>query len=633
MLGVEPMKHRIVALGLWALACSEGARGVPAGPGGQPEVSAGEAIRGAPASSPSPVGEAPSAMSEAPAGESDVSVEGGAGSGVPQAEALDVAPALAPGSDASEPASDGAASESAPGSEASESEGDPTAAASDMPAAEDATALDQTPVGDAPADETPIGDARADETPIGETPASDAIASLDETAAEDAPELDSDAPTVTVSFTFDDTNGEQAEAAAILEQHGLRGTFYVNSPQLHRAAAGSSGPLSIAEVLEMQARGHDIGGHTLGHLSLTDVPEVERVREIVGDRAQLMQLGIDARSFAYPYGHVEADDPALGRPVLEIARESGYTSARDTNGFVLDNCATGPESLPPTDPFDVISVRSVNEPPEGEALRVPGDSADTLLGWVDRAASCGGGWLPLVFHHLNADCAGLAQSYCFDFAELDRLAAALATGTRCSTDEDGVCYRVQVATVSDAIGVTELAPANEVGGLRNPSLERMLASGDTECIRRTGASDDAVFSRSEIANTGAFSERLELSDPVEEPAEIGVERDYGECAVFATPGHAYDFSLHYRAEPADELPTLRFVTYRLTADYEWVAWERGVAFTARAPGEWVSLGFTTEAVPSDTIAMSFGVRQESAGVINVDDFDSVPLGPVETSGD
>ena len=514
--------------------------------------------------------------------------------------------------------------------------------------------LAPTPELGAPATSTPAasspeapGSVPLDAVPLDPVPmdaemvAADAPPTAAETPVE-PPTIADDAPTVTVSFTFDDTYGPQLDAASILDAHGLRGTFYVNSPELHRGSARvranpeSDGPLTIAEVLDMQARGHDIGGHSLGHLSLTSVPESERIREIMGDRAQLLQLGIEARSFAYPYGHVEADDPELGEPVLEIARASGYSSARDTNGFDLDDCETGPESLPPADPFLLISTRSVNEPSDGAESRTPPDTAETLLGWVDRAATCGGGWLPLVFHHLHADCLGPdapEASYCFDFGELDALAAALATGYRCPDGASGGCYRIQVETVSRAIGVSELAPAPAVAGLRNPSLERTLDSGATECIRRTGESASAVFSRSELANEGVASERLEIAAPFEEAAEIGVERDFGACSIFAQPGQTYQLSLHYRAEPEGEPPTLRFVTYRLTSDYAWVAWESGAELSARSPGEWVRLELTTESVPEDTIAISFGLRQESAGAINVDDFDSVPLGVIGASDD
>jgi hypothetical protein len=447
---------------------------------------------------------------------------------------------------------------------------------------------------------------------------------------------------VTVSLTFDDTYQEQREAAAILEAHGLRGTFYVNSPRLHRSSARPSENvyLSIADALGLQERGHDVGGHTLTHASLTDVPESERVREILGDRAQLTRLGLQARSFAYPYGHVESDpDRSLGRRVLDIARGSGYTSARDTNGFSLEGCDPGPESLPPTDPFLLRSVRSVNEPPDGAERLVPPDTAATLLGWLDHAADCGGGWLPLVFHHLRDDCSAPdgPAGYCFDFAELDRLGASLASGMRCPGADAGRCYRIRVASVTAAIagsesggsesggsesGGSELASAPEVPGVGNPSLERTFDSGETECIQRTGASATAVFSRSTLARTGAASERLAIAAPFQAAAELGISRDYGECASFVSAGRAYDLSLFYRAAPEAAAPRLRIATYRLTSDYTWLPWATGAAFSAQSPGSWVRVSFTTAAVPEGTIAVSFGLRQESAGTINVDDFDA-----------
>jgi hypothetical protein len=357
------------------------------------------------------------------------------------------------------------------------------------------------------------------------------------------------------------------------------------------------------------------------------LPEAERIREIMADRAQLVRLGLMARSFAYPYGHVEADlDRSLGRPVLEIARGSGYASARDTNGVRLESCDVGSESLPPGDPFRLRSVRSVNEPPDGAAQRLPLDSADTLLGWVDHAASCGGGWLPLVFHHLRQDCSApdAPASYCFDFGELDRLAQSLAAGVRCPAGDGAGCYRIQVATVGAVIGSSGVAPAPEVPGLRNASLERTTDTGATECLELTGDSATAAFSRSELAHTGAYSERLELSQGNAGPAEILVQRDFGECSIFVEEGGSYQLSLYYQADPQAAPPTLSWIAYRLTSDYQWRRWVGGPAFAARSPGTWVRLPFATPPVPANTIAISFGLRQESAGVVYVDDFESAP---------
>lgn len=61
-----------------------------------------------------------------------------------------------------------------------------------------------------------------------------------------------------VSLTFDDTHVEHRWAAEALSRRGMVGTFYVNSERV-----GGSGYLSAKDLREMEAQGHEIGGHTL----------------------------------------------------------------------------------------------------------------------------------------------------------------------------------------------------------------------------------------------------------------------------------------------------------------------------------------------------------------------------------
>jgi peptidoglycan/xylan/chitin deacetylase (PgdA/CDA1 family) len=460
--------------------------------------------------------------------------------------------------------------------------------------------------------------------------------------------------TVTVSLTFDDTQAEQVDAAAALEAHGLLGTFYVNSPRLHDGSGrpGASEYLSVEDARALEQHGHEIGGHTLSHPQLTSLPELEQRREISNDRRELARLGFEVRSLAYPYGDVETNgDPSSGLPLADIAAAAGYTSARDTNGFSLSDCGEGPETLPPEDAFRLRSTRSVNNAPPSSAaeprgvdagaaaVAAPPDTAETLLGWMDHAASCGGGWLPLIFHHVLSDCSAKSGlDYCFDLAELERLSEALANGQRCfESDGAETCYAISVSPVSRVLGEAELTEAVEVFALRNPSLERTLASGDTECIQHLqGADGTARFERStRWAQSGEASERVELEEPYVAGAELIISRDYGACSPFVTVGSAYELALHYRADPAalpamlTPPPTLRFVVYRLTTDYSWVRWTMGLPFAAASPGEWVRRSFTTSAVPEGTLALSFGLRLESAGGVAIDDLEMAPATEAE----
>jgi peptidoglycan/xylan/chitin deacetylase (PgdA/CDA1 family) len=426
---------------------------------------------------------------------------------------------------------------------------------------------------------------------------------------------------VVVSFTFDDTFSSQLEAASMLEAHDLTATLYVNSPRLHQAQAGADNStyLSLAEARELELRGHEIGGHTLSHLSLTALGTAERRREVQNDRRELTRLGFDVRSLAYPFGDVEADLAA----VREVVRSAGYLGARDTNGVALTRCGRDAiESLPPRDPYRVRSVRSLSHVPP--APLAPDDAA-TVLSWMDHVASCGGGWLPLVFHHFREDCsaANAPEAYCFEYAELEQLSSLLAEGERCYLDgEIQRCYPVSVVNFGAQLAGPTPAPGAEIFALRNASLERTLASGNTECLQRTQATDGtATFARSTtIAHSGQASERMQILAPYVAPAEMRVSRDFGACATFTSAGQRYDLSLWYRADPGAAPPTLRLIVHRLTTDYSWLRWIFEPQFSAASPGQWAQAALRTEPVPEGTLAISFGLRLESAGAVHVDDF-------------
>jgi hypothetical protein len=180
--------------------------------------------------------------------------------------------------------------------------------------------------------------------------------------------------------------------------------------------------------------------------------------------------------------------------------------------------------------------------------------------------------------------------------------------------------------VSEALGQAPLLPAPEAFGVRNASLERTLESGGTECLQRAqGNGGTAQFARSaELAHSGAASEHIAIAAPYVAAAELRITRDFGACALFVTEGNAYDLSLFYRADPERAVPTLRFVVHRLTSEHVWEQWTTGMPFPAASPGAWVLRTFTTLGVPAGTLALSFGLRQESVGGVSVDDFAIAP---------
>jgi hypothetical protein len=128
-----------------------------------------------------------------------------------------------------------------------------------------------------------------------------------------------DDPLVTVSLTFDDTEDEQLGAAAVLEAHGLVGTFYVNSSRLHQSSAGADNWLSVADVQAMQQRGLSLAQHALRNNA---APADDGGSPLPPDTAQTLLAWLDHNTECLQALHYRAEllgwrsgilpEPALG---------------------------------------------------------------------------------------------------------------------------------------------------------------------------------------------------------------------------------------------------------------------------------------------------------------------------------
>ncbi len=112
-----------------------------------------------------------------------------------------------------------------------------------------------------------------------------------------------DAPMV--SFTFDDVPKSAATVgAAILEQHGATGTFYVIGSQV-----GRSSPLwdmiDGDDVIALHRSGHEIACHTFSHKRACDLDAGALNAEIERNQHYLRSLdsSIEVENFAYPFGY------------------------------------------------------------------------------------------------------------------------------------------------------------------------------------------------------------------------------------------------------------------------------------------------------------------------------------------
>ncbi|MFZ5849036.1 MAG: Ig-like domain-containing protein [Actinomycetota bacterium] len=188
---------------------------------------------------------------------------------------------------------------------------------------------------------------------------------------------------VVVSLTFDDGLTAQYNAASILEAHGARGTFYLNSGAIDQRGGG--GTMTWAQARALEDAGHEIGGHTRDHTVLTnDLSAQDRWIQICEDRARMVEEDLHPTSFAYANG---VTDPAG----IALVRACGYQTARLAGGLLpTNNVNARVESVPPA--MGAHEIRALGATDNGPV------SLASLQAAVDAAYEAGGGWLPMLFH-------------------------------------------------------------------------------------------------------------------------------------------------------------------------------------------------------------------------------------------
>ena len=109
-----------------------------------------------------------------------------------------------------------------------------------------------------------------------------------------------------VSFTFDDVpDSAYINGAAILEDHGMRGTFYIATGILGDADTHWR-VIDRTQVSALHARGHEIGCHTFSHIGVDKLNADAMEEECRRNRETLHQLcaGAEITNFCYPFGRV-----------------------------------------------------------------------------------------------------------------------------------------------------------------------------------------------------------------------------------------------------------------------------------------------------------------------------------------
>ena len=138
-----------------------------------------------------------------------------------------------------------------------------------------------------------------------------------------------------VSFTFDDAPlSATTIGAAILEQRGLRGVYYVSA-----GLAGQDGPMGryaeAADYRRLAEGGHEIACHTFSHLDCGQAGERAASADVDRNAEALAAWGLPApSSFAYPYGDVSGGPKAALEPLfgsLRALHHGVVTAGSDLN--------------------------------------------------------------------------------------------------------------------------------------------------------------------------------------------------------------------------------------------------------------------------------------------------------------
>ena len=397
-------------------------------------------------------------------------------------------------------------------------------------------------------------------------------------------------PATTVSLTFDDSRADQMQAAEILAEHKMAATFFVISGRV-----GASGYMTLPNLEELAAGGNEIADHTVNHLNLTNVNREEAERQICDARVQLEAWGFHVTDFAYPQG---GTDPELE----EIVQNCNLNSARIVSDLVSPGTCSGcpySNAIPPEDPYKIKTPDSIKAT----------TSLAELKGLVTQAQEHGGGWVPLVFHHVCDECDAASIDPETFKAFLDWLGEEAGNG-------------VSVKTIHDVIGGEDkplvagpVAPPKSEPLPENPSLEDDAnANGVPDCwtIGSSGVNTYEA-ARTTDAHSGSYAERVSISSFESGDKRLITTQDLGQCAPPAAPTHTYNVSGWYKGEG-----TMRWVAYLRNGQGGWSFWAQGPVLAPTT--EYTASSWKTPQVPSWATAISVGISLRSVGSFTADDF-------------
>jgi peptidoglycan/xylan/chitin deacetylase (PgdA/CDA1 family) len=214
-------------------------------------------------------------------------------------------------------------------------------------------------------------------------------------------------PTPKVSFTFDD--GYESfitKAAPVLAEHNLTGTAYVTTDFI-----GDPGFMTWEQTAALQNDWNwEIGAHTATHPELPTISDEEKDNQLRQSKETLAAHGIDAVSFASPFGAY--DDATLATSARYFTSHRGFHDI-------------GYNTFPYNDQLLVNQQVQI-----GDGGETPAVSVTQAKAYVDEAIA-NNNWLVLTFHDITgADYVNQGtedDAYAYPVESLNEIAAYVAS--------------------------------------------------------------------------------------------------------------------------------------------------------------------------------------------------------------
>jgi peptidoglycan/xylan/chitin deacetylase (PgdA/CDA1 family) len=174
------------------------------------------------------------------------------------------------------------------------------------------------------------------------------------------------------SFTI--TAPANADAMTVIHRISSVGSLSIDNFSVKEVNPFSNPDyMTPAQIQSLAASGYEVGVHTMSHADLTTLSTAGALAEVDGARADLANLGITAKTLAYPYG-------SYNTAVEQIVANDGFIGARTVNDGT--NTKT-------TDHFALVHHEVDRDTTVAE-----------VQGWIDTAVATKT-WLILTFHLID----------------------------------------------------------------------------------------------------------------------------------------------------------------------------------------------------------------------------------------